>query len=121
MKKRIALVSEDAYLSASRAQLLHSAGYEVTTFQTKAELLQESLESRFDLLIVGHSLEYKSREKVHLLFRQFNPDSPVLQLIASDEEAPGADLAFDIYKGPGELLQAVESVLGPKVSKPSEP
>lgn len=111
MKKRIAQVSADANLAKSRAELLHTAGYEVKTFESSAALLVDALQHKFDLLIVGHSLEYQSREKVHLLFKQYNPTSPVLQLTSSNEDAPGADLAFDVSLGPGELLHVVSKVL----------
>jgi FixJ family two-component response regulator len=111
MKKRIAQVSADADLAHSRAELLHTAGYEVKTFHSSDELLQDPIRQKFDLLIVGHSLEYPTREKVHVLFKQFNPDSPVLQLTSSNESVPGADLSFNVFQGPEEFLHTVAKVL----------
>jgi len=121
MRKRIAQVSADVQLAHSREELLHTAGYEVKTFQSSEELLQDSAQRKYDLLIVGHSLEYRSREKVQVLFKQYNPDSRVLQLTASNEGAQGADLTFDVYRGPEELLQAVAKVLGPESRRSPKP
>ena len=93
MKKHIAQISADVLLAHSREQLLLNAGYDVRTFHSSIELAQGCNGQRFDLLIVGHSLEYHPREQAQQLFRQQNPDSPVVQLTASHEPTPGADIS----------------------------
>lgn len=106
----IAQVSADATLANSRAELLRIAGYEVQTFASFNELLQNS-NARFDLLIIGHSLEYRSIGDVEQLFRSKNPHSPILQLVATDQKHTDADILFDVYKGPDKLLELVRQMV----------
>ena len=106
----IAQVSADASLAKSRAELLRTAGYEVQTFTSFNDLLHNS-NQEFDLLIIGHSLEYHSIGDVEQLFRKKNPHSPILQLIATNRERTEADILFDVYKGPDKLLQFVKQMV----------
>jgi len=106
----IAQVSADAMLAKSREELLRVAGYQVQTF-TSLDDLRLNCNQRFDLLIIGHSLEYRSMGDVARAFKQNNPRAPILQLVATSQECSDADILFDIYKGPDELLELIKHVV----------
>jgi FixJ family two-component response regulator len=107
---RIAQVSADAMLAKSRAELLRSAGYQVQTFTSFNDLLHDS-NQEFDLLIIGHSLEYRSKGEIENLFKQTNPRFRILQLVATNHEGHEADILFDVYKGPDKLLEFIKQMV----------
>jgi hypothetical protein len=68
---------------------------------------------RFDLLIVGHSLEYSEREQVCAAFRTYNAGAPIVQLVVAMREMnDGADHAFVVDGGPQALLNLITMILG---------
>lgn len=74
---------------------------------------EASEKQRFDLLIIGHSLEYASRQEMREAFRTCNPGSPVLQLTALLEarDDTGANYGFCVSDGPEALVKCVEKIL----------
>lgn len=107
----IAQVSADLELASSRAEFLRSAGYNVVTFGSAEEFIPACKSLRFDLLMVGHSLEYRGSEAVCALFREYKPDSPILQLQLLDGISSTADYVFNISKGPDSLLALLNEIL----------
>src|SRR5512146_2099400 len=109
----IAQASHDPALARSRAELLHQYGFDVHTFTAPKAMSQTSEKLRFDLLIIGHSLEYPSRQEMRETFRKLNPGSPVLQLMAITEASSdsGANYNFCVSEGPEALVKYVEEIL----------
>jgi DNA-binding response OmpR family regulator len=110
-RKRIAQASADASLAHSREQVLTMAGFAVRTLTDVEELAVACRQERFDLLIVGHLLEYRSRQDIAQAFRKLNPGAPIVQLVSMNEPAGEVDYVFDIHKGPDALLALLSTIL----------
>jgi DNA-binding NtrC family response regulator len=123
---RIAQASVDHTLAATREALLTTAGHSVTTFQSVPQLLEICKSQKFDLLIIGHLLEYADREKVRKAFRILNPGVPVLQflrlpdVLSGMDATDGANYVFDVMQGPEALLKCVNGIVGLRMASPSK-
>jgi DNA-binding NtrC family response regulator len=105
----IAQASLDVSLSSSREALLRNAGYAVKTVRSAAELRECCKRERFDLLMVGNSIEYSARKEIRSFFRSVYPDAPILQLILPSETPDDADYNLDPHK-PDDLLRLVQDI-----------
>jgi len=116
MPVTIAQASHDPALARSRAELLLQYGFDVHTFATPKAMSNACEKQRFDLLIIGHLLEYESRHEMRETFRNLNPGSPVLQLTAITETSSdsGANYNFCVSEGPEALVKCVEKILKTK-------
>lgn len=113
MHVTIAQASRDSGLAKSRAELLLQHGFVVDTFATPNAMSKACEKQRFDLLIIGHLLEYQSRQEIREAFRNLNPGSPVLQLTTVTEAGSdtGANYNFCVSEGPEALVKCVEKIL----------
>ncbi len=108
----IAHVSVNTSLARSRESLLRSAGHQVQTFHTARELGLGCDERSFDALIVGHPLNGTDRKRVYSVFREHNPEAPIIQVVTTDDQAsePGC-IHSNLFDGPEVLLALLDSVL----------
>lgn len=118
MQVKIAQASLDSALAKSRAELLLQYGFAVQTFETPNAMKSACENQRFDLLIVGHSLEYPTRDEICTAFRKLNPESPILQLKAVTEtiDDARANFNFSVSEGPHALVKYIEEILHTKTS-----
>ena len=108
---RIAQASADLSLANTRAEVLRSAGYNVRTFLSSDELALACANQRFDLLLVGHSLEYEGREQMCATFRKCNVGAPILQLQLGEVVLATADYVYSMDQGPGALVTLLDGIL----------
>lgn len=112
MPKRLLCVSYDSALLRMRAMLLQEAGYEVVAADSfsRAIASRETRGSKFDLVILGHSIPFYDRERLVAHFRQTCRAPIVALLLGHEGPIPGVarSLASD---EPNDLLQAVRELL----------
>ncbi len=116
----IAQVSLNTSLARSRESLLRSAGHHVQTFHTARQLARGCNERTFDVLIVGHPLNGVDRECVYSVFREHDPETPIIQIVTTDDKTSGHEcIHSNLFDGPEVLLKLLDSVLAdttPRVS-----
>ena len=108
---RILSISYDEPLLTTRQQILESRRHNVTSIGNLAEALAacEST-TRFDLLIIGHSIPHAQKEQLVQAFRERRPHKPVIALKRGGEDGVGgADLSID--PNPAELLDSVAKII----------
>ena len=109
---KVLSVSYDANLLRTRALLLESAGYEVTSALGYREAIRVCSEP-FDVAVIGHSIPKEEKLAVVECFRKANPKAPVIAL-TSALEYPLKEV--DYYADPWEpknLARSVTWVLNP--------
>ncbi len=111
MQPRIAQASSDVPLAVSREEVLRQAGYEVHTVASSHELTFACANQMFDLLLVGHSLEFAEGEDIRATFRKLNHRAPIVQLVSEDESTGDADYSINVYNGPAALMQLLKNLL----------
>ncbi len=111
MPPRIAQASSDVSLAASREEVLRHAGYDVHTIASSHELTAACAHLRFDLLLVGHSLELVAGEDIRACFRRLNHRAPIVQLVSAGESASDADYSMNVYNGPAALIALLKKIL----------
>lgn len=91
--------------------LLRDAGFEVTSVKTVRDALKCCRKSRFDLVIVGHSIPKQDKCDVVKQVRKLS-SAPVLSIRRHGEEPlPEATHSVDSMEGPQVLLEAVRLAL----------
>jgi DNA-binding NtrC family response regulator len=109
--KRILSISYEPSLLLTREMLLSDAGFEVTSAKTLRGALECCKKSRFDLVIVGHSIPKEDKRDVVKQIRQLSL-APVLSIRRHGEEPlPEATHSIDSIAGPEALLKAVTQAL----------
>jgi DNA-binding response OmpR family regulator len=82
---RILSISYDASLLFTRKLLLEQMGYEVISAEGFAQAWEACEEgANFDLIILGHSIPAKDKEKIIAHLKE-HCDSPILALLRSNE------------------------------------
>lgn len=124
MSRCILSVSYDEQLLTTRQWLLEKASYHVTSVLSMGEALARCAESRFDLLIIGHSIPPADKLKVIDAFRRNNP-VPVLSLRRQGDQVLSAAEYHVLSENPDALLQMVENIFaktrdGPQMEPPSK-
>lgn len=105
---RILSVSKDKSLLESREMLLRECGYDVTSAYGACEGI-EHCTTKFDLLIIGHTMPNEEKRALVTAFRAHN-SAPVLALHRENEEMlEGAD--FEIPPEPQVVISAVASLI----------
>ena len=111
MAKRILSISCDPSLLGTRLLMLHQLGYNVVSAEgfVAAIAACEAPNINFDLLILGHTVPAKDKERIIWHFRQHR-DSPILALLRPHEGAiQNADRSID--PEPEKLIAAVREIL----------
>jgi DNA-binding response OmpR family regulator len=113
--KSLLLLSLDRELTLLREHALSRAGYSVTTAESRKEALQ-FLKQPFDVLVISHSMLNKNITEKTQLFREQNPNSPIITVTKGkwQEVKLDADHAVSGEEGPAAMLEAVEAALTKK-------
>lgn len=112
MAHRILSISYDGPLLVTRQMLLQAYGYDVTSAEGFAEALEHSDgESKFDLIIMGHSIPFKDKRRIISQVRK-NQEVPVLALLRPGER-PLEEASESVEPNdPRELVAAVQRLIG---------
>ena len=94
--KRILSISHDPYLLRTRHVLLEQAGFEVVSADEIGPAVEacQTSNSRFDLVILGHSIPYEEKRNIISRIKQ-NSDAPILALLRPNE-SPVAEAAASV-------------------------
>jgi CheY-like chemotaxis protein len=104
-------VSYDQSLLDSRELVLCSVGYAVESTSSIEDALMRFRARHFHVVLIGHSVSERDRERFISLIRQHNPSVPVV--FVSNEDEPIDDPSADIttVNHPERLLQSVSVAL----------
>ena len=111
MVKRILSVSYDLSLLWTRQQMLKQLGYNVVSVEGFVAAIEacEASNLNFDLLILGHSIPAKDKDRIISHFRQ-RSNAPILALLRPHEgTVQSADRSID--PEPEKLIAAVREIL----------
>lgn len=111
MAKRILSISYDQSLIWTRQLMLQQLGYNVVSAEGFIAAIEacEAPDVNFDLMILGHSIPAKDKERIISHFRQ-RCTSPILALLRPHEGAMrNADRSID--PEPEKLIAAVREIL----------
>jgi hypothetical protein len=104
-------IAYDDELLIGRANLLESSGFEVVSvLGNEAAKIALSSFGHYDLFMVGHGADLKTREEMADWLRAKYPDVPILALNAAEHQALGHANYNLVLNGPEEWLLVVESV-----------
>jgi DNA-binding NtrC family response regulator len=108
----ILLLSRDRELSLLRYSSLRQAGYSVERADSRQEALS-LLRDKFDALVISYSLSLDSLAEFTELFRNTNPNSPVIGVVKENWQDLKVKLDFAVNgdDGPEALLEAVDTAL----------
>ena len=111
----VLLLSADRELSRLRAYALERGGYSVTRADSRQEAL-DLLDDRFDALVISYSMSSEGLIEMAELFRQRNPNSPIIGVTKGKWQDLKIDLDFTVSgdEGPEALLESVETALNRK-------
>jgi DNA-binding NtrC family response regulator len=82
---RVLSASADPQLNQSRAQLLRSHGFDVTTSESSDDAREHMAYSLFDVLIFGATLARDTCWELAEVFRQRNSDGKIIEIVPSPE------------------------------------
>ncbi len=112
MIKRVLSISYDPVLLNTRGMILRQEGYEVESAQTLQEAVELSRSTRFDVVIIGHSIPAEDQQHMAEEVRKNCPGVLVIALRRRDgERLPFADRALEPYK-PEEMVRELRVMLG---------
>src|SRR5947209_3466274 len=110
MGKRILSISYDDSLLRTRHWILERAGYEVTSALGFLEAQEACLKTRFDLVVIGHSIPLKDKIALARL-AQTGCGAAILSLrIVGQEPIPEATFSTE-RSDPEALLETVQQAL----------
>jgi DNA-binding response OmpR family regulator len=115
---KILSVSYDPSLLSTRHLVLQTEGHGVTSVCGLAAALQQcKAGSRFDLLIVGHSIPHSDKEALIEAFRANRPSAPIIAMTRPGEGlVRHADL--EIESDPRVLLDSVMKLMSRRGALP---
>jgi DNA-binding NtrC family response regulator len=107
---RILSVSRNVNLLLSRNDALAMAGFTVVSPRTPEEAPLLAAERDVDAVIIGHSVEQGTRERIVAAVRHVRPASLVVFVYAFPDTKgdPTADLSIDVTDGPEKLIAALQ-------------
>jgi len=113
--KALLLLSADRELALLREHALTQAGYSVSKAESGNEALR-LLKQPFDGLVISDSMLNKNSTEMNQLFREHNPNSPVIAVTKGKWQRVklDADHAVSGEEGPVAMLEAVEAALNKK-------
>jgi len=110
--KRILSIAYDVSLLLTRKYLLEQAGFEVVSAEGFVEAMEacDARDRQFDLIIIGHTIPRKDKEKIIAHIRQ-QCSAPILALLKSYEgSVNGADRSVEA-SNPNILIATVRGML----------
>jgi DNA-binding NtrC family response regulator len=103
----------DAEVLKSHAAVMQKAGYEVQTAIARRGVEQALAQSKFDVVVLGHTLTRDDRHHLPYMAKKANSNALVLVIHASGKH-PGVDLAIDSREdGHRALLEALSELMEP--------
>jgi len=113
--KSVLLLSADRELALLREHALKHAGYSVIRADSRKEAIR-LLKQKFNVLVISYSMMSKNVTEMTELFREQNPNSPIVSVIKGKWQRVklDADLAVSGEEGPAVLIEAVEAALNRK-------
>jgi len=114
MAKRILSVSYEPSLLSTRRLLLEQMGYEVISAEgfTEAWEACESKNAQFDLVILGHTVSPKDKQRIIAHIKRVC-DAPVLALLRPNE-SPVSGATQSVGSAPERFIDVVRAMLTPK-------
>ena len=113
---RILTLSNNQELSCLRARVLEQCGYEVVAPFGQAAAFMALMNSRFDLMILCHTMQENFVNEVLQMFREVNPKACIIGITESNWDMPRfkVDVSAAGSDGPDTLLKTVEDCLKSK-------
>lgn len=113
--KSVLVLSADRELSLLRAYVLQQAGYSVARADSRQEALQ-LLDKPFDALVIAYSLGGESLVEMTVLFKERNPNSPIIAVAKEkwQDLKIDADFVTTGPEGPEALLELLETAINRK-------
>ncbi len=106
---RILSITSNPSLFASRTDALALAGYTVAVPRVPQEAVLLALQHSFDAVVIGHSVEAETRERLIRRLRDLKPDAPIIFIYKDvNVQEPLADVNVDVTGGPAALIAALE-------------
>jgi DNA-binding response OmpR family regulator len=114
MAKRILSVSYEPALLSTRRLLLEQLGYEVISAEgfTEAWEACEANNAQFDLVILGHTVSPKDKQRIIAHIKRFC-DAPILALLRPNE-SPVSGATQSVSTAPETFIDVVRAMLTPK-------
>jgi CheY-like chemotaxis protein len=114
MAKRILSISYEPALLYTRRLLLEQMGYDVISADgfTEAWEACEAKNAQFDLVILGHSVSPKDKERLVAHIKRFC-DAPILALLRANE-SPVSGATQSVGTAPETFIDVVRAMLRPK-------
>ena len=104
-------ISYDESLLHTRAWILKSAGFNVTSALGFDQAVSHCQNGAFDLVILGHSIPREHKESLIKLVRNRNHSRILLLRRPGDPVLADTDYSLDAFDGPEALISAVKNVL----------
>jgi DNA-binding response OmpR family regulator len=108
--RRILSVSANTRLLVTRNDTLSLAGYNVVSPHRPEDTAELLARSKFDAIIIGHSVPAETRSKIIKVSRKIAPRVPIIfvYIHPSDEREPLADSSVEVTD-PVNLIRALEN------------
>lgn len=103
---KILCAEADEKVLAAQVKMFEKAGYVVMPALGRAAIEVAVARSRFDLVVLGHTLNKDDRHHLPYMAKKADPDTRVLVLHASGKH-PKVDIALDSRIGEAAVLRAV--------------
>ena len=121
---KILIIEDDTDFREMLSELLHRKGYEVGQASNGEEGIREALEHAYDLIITDIIMPDKEGLETILELKKNIPQCKIFAISGGGRSAAGNYLKTAEYFGavrtfqkpfdPGELIEAIESLLGPQ-------
>jgi DNA-binding NtrC family response regulator len=109
---RILSVSQNPRLLATRNDALAVAGYSVASPKNPSDAILQFARSRFEAVIIGHSVEAELRSSLIEHLRELQPKVPIVfAYMAGTNEEPLADVTIDTEEDPIAIIRLLDNLL----------
>jgi DNA-binding NtrC family response regulator len=100
----------DFNVQREQARMMEKAGYSVQLALGRKEVEEAVRKHRFDVVVLGHTLNRDDRHHLPYMAKKANEDVQVLVLHASGKH-PGVDASLDSRSGEKAILDALSGLL----------
>ena len=120
--KLILAVGKDPPLFESRCSTLRNAGYIVDSEYSVKDAIERFKHGDFDLVLVGHSMSARDRNRLAHLIRAFGSHTPIVSVASLHAHVPDAFADAMVEDAPEKLLNGIEDALlkGRRFNKPRD-
>ncbi len=110
---RILLATADDTLRHTRTQILRSFGFEVDASQSKQHAIDLFRTGKFDILVLGNTLDAPACRELGAAFRQWQPRGRVVEILDAISSGPknNPDATVVALSGPLVLREVIEAQL----------